>query len=102
MQRLNLGRFLIGKHLETKRTSSSVHQQAYRVSRVLVGCPVIQRLRHPQEMLIILAMAGGGAAVLGISIPLAIAISVLLTIVTISYRQTIHAYPKRCSAYISF
>ena len=35
-----------------------------------------------------------------ISIPLAIAIAILLTIVTISYRQTIHAYPNGGGAYI--
>ncbi|MBK8032704.1 MAG: hypothetical protein IPK17_25140 [Chloroflexi bacterium] len=50
-----------------------------------------------EEILLILALAtGGGAAawvasgnILGISIPIAIAIAILLTIVTISYRQTI-------------
>jgi amino acid transporter len=51
-----------------------------------------------QEMLVILAFAG--AAAFGISIPLAIAIVVLLTILTLSYEQTIHAYPGGGGAYI--
>ncbi|MBK9750568.1 MAG: APC family permease [Anaerolineae bacterium] len=61
-----------------------------------------------EEILLILALAtGGGAAawvasgnILGISIPIAIAIAILLTIVTISYRQTIFAYPNGGGAYI--
>lgn len=51
-----------------------------------------------QEILIILALAGSGA--LGLSIPLSIAIVTLLVIVTISYEQTIHAYPGGGGAYI--
>jgi len=53
-----------------------------------------------EEILIILSLAGGGAALFGISIPIAIAISILLAIVTISYRQTIYAYPNGGGAYI--
>lgn len=51
-----------------------------------------------QEILVILALAGMGA--LSLSVPLAIAIVVLLIIVTISYEQTIHAYPGGGGAYI--
>jgi len=52
----------------------------------------------PQEMLIILAAAGSTA--FGISIPLAFAICALLVILTLSYEQTIHAYPGGGGAYI--
>ncbi len=41
-----------------------------------------------------------GAAALGYSIPIAIGIATLLVIVTISYQQTIHAYPGGGGAYI--
>lgn len=51
-----------------------------------------------QEILVILALAGMGA--LSLSIPLSIAIVALLIIVTISYEQTIHAYPSGGGAYI--
>ncbi len=51
-----------------------------------------------QEILVILALAGAGAFAL--SIPISIAIVVLLIIVTISYEQTIHAYPGGGGAYI--
>ena len=51
-----------------------------------------------QEILVILALAGTGF--FGLSIPLSIAIVALLVIVTISYEQTIHAYPGGGGAYI--
>ncbi len=52
----------------------------------------------PQEMMLILAIAGIGA--LSYSIPIVITIVVLLAILTFSYRQTIHAYPGGGGAYI--
>jgi amino acid transporter len=52
----------------------------------------------PQEMLVVLATAG--AAAFGISVPLALAIVGLLVILTLSYEQTIHAYPGGGGAYI--
>ncbi|NMB53486.1 MAG: APC family permease [Leptolinea sp.] len=52
----------------------------------------------PQEMLMILAAAGSTA--FGISVPLAFAICGLLVILTLSYEQTIHAYPGGGGAYI--
>jgi amino acid transporter len=51
-----------------------------------------------QEMLVVLAVAG--TAAFGISIPLAFVIVFLLAILTISYEQTIHAYPGGGGAYI--
>jgi amino acid transporter len=50
------------------------------------------------EILIVLFLAGAGA--LTYSLPIAIAIITLLAIVTISYEQTIHAYPGGGGAYI--
>jgi amino acid transporter len=51
-----------------------------------------------QEILIILALAG--TAALHFAMPISVAIVVLLAIVTISYEQTIHAYPGGGGAYI--
>jgi amino acid transporter len=51
-----------------------------------------------QEILFILAAAGGAA--FSNVFPISIAIIVLLSIVTISYEQTIHAYPGGGGAYI--
>src|SRR5512138_2436269 len=52
----------------------------------------------PQEMMLILIVAGSAA--LSYSIPIVIAIVGLLAILTFSYRQTIHAYPGGGGAYI--
>jgi len=51
-----------------------------------------------QEILIILALAGSMA--LGYAFPISIAIVVLMVIVSVSYEQTIHAYPGGGGAYI--
>lgn len=51
-----------------------------------------------QEILFVLAVAGTMA--FGYAFPISIAIVVLLAIVTISYEQTIHAYPNGGGAYI--
>ncbi len=51
-----------------------------------------------QEMLVILAFAG--MAAFHLSIPIALAIVGLLLILTLSYEQTIHAYPGGGGAYI--
>ncbi len=51
-----------------------------------------------QEMLVVLAAAGAAAFVN--ALPLAFAIAILLVILTISYEQTIHAYPSGGGAYI--
>jgi amino acid transporter len=51
-----------------------------------------------QEILLILAAAGMGA--FSFAFPISLAIVVLLIILTISYEQTIHAYPGGGGAYI--
>ena len=51
-----------------------------------------------QEILVILAAAGTMA--FGLVFPISIAIVILLGIVTVSYEQTIHAYPDGGGAYI--
>jgi amino acid transporter len=51
-----------------------------------------------QEILVILALAG--TAAFGYAFPISLAIVVLLAIVTLSYEQTIHAYPGGGGAYI--
>jgi amino acid transporter len=52
-----------------------------------------------EEILLVLVLVGASQEVLGLSWPIGLAIAVLLGIVTISYRQTIHAYPQGGGAY---
>ena len=92
------------------------------LKRLLVGRPIPSHLAHherfsrvtglavlssdalssvayaTEEILRVLLLAG--AAALSFSAPIAAVIAVILIIVTISYRQTIHAYPQGGGAYI--
>lgn len=53
-----------------------------------------------QEALLVLVAAGTSLSILGWTLPIAIAIVILLTIVILSYRQTIRAYPQGGGSYI--
>jgi len=99
MEKFKLGRFLIGKPLETKDLPHQAISNPIGLA-VFASDALSSTAYATQEMLIILSLAGGSAVLFGLSIPLAIAISVLLVIVTLSYRQTIFAYPNGGGAYI--
>jgi amino acid transporter len=98
-QRLSLSRLLVGRPLPTK---DLMHQHIGKAIglAVFASDALSSTAYATEEILFILALAGGGAAILGLSIPIAMAIAVLLVIVTISYRQTIYAYPNGGGAYI--
>ncbi len=49
---------------------------------------------------ILLVLAAAGAAAFTFSLPIAISIIILLVIITVSYEQTIHAYPNGGGAYL--
>jgi amino acid transporter len=51
-------------------------------------------------LIVLLVQAGVGAVAFDVLVPLAIIVAVLLLIVILSYRQTIHAYPSGGGAYI--
>jgi amino acid transporter len=97
--RFSLTRLLIGDPLPTR---ALVHQTVNRIIglAVFASDALSSTAYATEEILIILAMTGLSASVLGLSIPIAIAIGALLVIVTVSYRQTIYAYPKGGGAYI--
>jgi len=98
-QKFSLSRLLIGKPLATVDLE---HQTVSRpIGLAVFASDALSSTAYAtEEILFILALAGTSSAVFGISIPLAIAISILLIVVTISYRQTIYAYPNGGGAYI--
>ncbi len=49
---------------------------------------------------ILLVLAAAGTAAFALSLPIAISIIILLLIITVSYEQTIHAYPNGGGAYL--
>ncbi len=99
MQKIRLGQLLIGKPLQTKDLPHQAISKPVGLA-VFASDALSSTAYATQEMLIILSLAGGSAVLFGLSIPLAIAIAVLLVIVTLSYRQTIYAYPNGGGAYI--
>jgi len=100
---MNIGRILVGKPLQTK---DLIHQSISKpVGLAVFASDALSSTAYAtEEILIILAFTGAtwatGTQILGLSIPIAIAIAILLVIVTISYRQTIFAYPGGGGAYI--
>ena len=103
---INISHLLIGKPLQTKDLA---HQAISRpVGLAVFASDALSSTAYAtEEILIILALATTGANmwasagnILGLSQPNALAIAVLLVIVTISYRQTIYAYPNGGGAYV--
>ncbi|NOH02849.1 MAG: APC family permease [Chloroflexi bacterium] len=89
--------WLIGRPLSTADAS---HQTIGKVVglAVFASDALSSTAYATQEILVILAAAGTMA--FGYVFPISIAIVILLGIVTISYEQTIHAYPDGGGAYI--
>ncbi|HEY3283213.1 MAG TPA: APC family permease [Armatimonadota bacterium] len=94
---LELKRVLIGKPLPTSRAT---HERLNNVQALAVFASdaVSSTAYATQEILLVLTTAG--AAALGLSIPIALAITVLLAVITLSYQQTIFAYPTGGGAYL--
>ena len=89
--------WLIGRPLPT---ADAPHQTIGKVIGLAVfSSDALSSVAYgPQEMMLVLAIAGTMA--FGYSLPIAIAIAGLLVILTLSYEQTIHAYPSGGGAYI--
>ena len=88
--------WLIGHPLPT---AAAPHQTVSKaVGLAVFGADALSSIAYaPQETLVILAAAGTQA--FGYAFPISLIITILLAIVTISYLQTIHAYPSGGGAY---
>lgn len=88
--------WLIGRPLPT---AAAPHQTVSKaVGLAVFGADALSSIAYaPQETLVILAVAGAQAY--GYAFPISLVITVLLAIVTVSYLQTIHAYPSGGGAY---
>jgi amino acid transporter len=92
----DLKRVVIGSPFAT---SQAIHERLSKVKAlaVLGSDPLSSSAYATEEMLIILMLAGSGALRNGL--PIAGVIALLLLIVSLSYRQTIRAYPSGGGAY---
>ncbi|MCK6538917.1 MAG: APC family permease [Anaerolineales bacterium] len=93
----SLSHWFIGRPLST---ADAPHQTiGKRIGLAVFASDALSSTAYAtQEIMVILAVAGTMA--FGYVFPISIAIVVLMTIVTISYEQTIHAYPDGGGAYI--
>src|SRR5512134_1215135 len=88
--------WLIGRPLPT---ADAPHQTLGKaVGLAVFGADALSSIAYaPQETLVILDAAGTQA--FDYAFPISLIITVLLAIVTVSYQQTIHAYPSGGGAY---
>ena len=96
----SLKRLLVGRPIAT---SEQEHQRL----RKLVALPTfssdaLSSTAYATEEILFVVAAGSSSLVLGLSrlVPLSIVVAILLTIVVLSYRQTIYAYPQGGSSYV--
>ena len=102
--RESIANIVIGKPLETSQVS---HQTASNpIALAVLASDALSSVAYAtEEILIILNTAAIGSVIFlgfqgnGISIPIAISIALLITIVTISYRQTIFSNPAGGGGY---
>ena len=96
-----LKRLLVGKAL---RTEQAIHERlSKKVALAVFSSDALSSTAYAtEEILLVLATAYafGQAGAFGYVIPISLAIATLLVIVSVSYRQTIYAYPNGGGAYI--
>ncbi|CAN5512645.1 APC family permease [soil metagenome] len=96
-----LKRLLVGKAL---RSEEAIHERlSKKVALAVFSSDALSSTAYAtEEILLVLAtaFAFGQATSFSYVIPISLAIAALLVIVSISYRQTIHAYPNGGGAYI--
>lgn len=88
---------LIGRPIES---AQEIHERLTKVKALAVfSSDAISSVAYATgEIMFVLVIAGGAA--LNLSIPIAVAIAILLSIVAFSYRQTVLAYPQGGGSYI--
>ncbi len=90
-------RALVGRPIASEQ---AIHERLTNVKALAIfSSDALSSVAYATEAILGVLILAGGAA-FGYTIPIAIAIAVLLAIVGISYRQTIHAYPNGASAYL--
>ncbi len=89
--------WLIGRPLQTADAPKQTIGKIGRLGSICLRCAFIHCVRHPGDHDHPGSRAAGGMRYV---FPISIAIVMLMAIVTISYEQTIHAYPGGGGAYI--
>src|SRR3977135_2741950 len=98
---ITLKRLLVGR---AKKTDQAIHERLTKKTglAVFASDALSSTAYASEEILLVLAVAyaAGQTNSFNYVVPITLVIAVVLTIVAISYRQTIHAYPTGGGAYI--
>jgi amino acid transporter len=90
-------RFLVGAPIST---AMAHHERINNKTALAVfSSDALSSVAYSTEAILLVLLAAGSVA-MGYLPPIVIGLAVLLTILTLSYRQTIHAYPSGGGAYI--
>lgn len=88
--------FLFGKTLPT--SAHAEERLSNTTALAVLSSDALSSVAYATEEILLVLVAAGSSA-LGLSLPIAVAIIILLTVITLSYRQTIRAYPNGGGAY---
>ncbi|MBD2482459.1 APC family permease [Planktothrix sp. FACHB-1365] len=92
-----INRFLLGKPLPTSAYS---HERLTNFAALaILASDALSSVAYATEEILLVLVAAGSRS-LGLSLPIAGGIILLLFVITLSYRQTIRAYPQGGSAYL--
>ena len=93
----SLKRFFVGRAL---RTEQAIHERLNKKTALAVfSSDALSSVAYSTEAILLVLLAAGTAAIAYLPF-IAIGITLLLGILVLSYRQTIHAYPSGGGAYI--
>jgi amino acid transporter len=90
-------RLFVGRAL---RTEQAEHERlAKKTALAVFSSDALSSVAYSTEAILLVLLAAGSIAI-GYLVPISVGIVILLTILALSYRQTIHAYPSGGGAYI--
>src|SRR5512133_3319021 len=93
----SLKRFLVGSPM---RTEQAIHERLNKKTALAVfSSDALSSVAYSTEAILLVLLAAGTAAIIYLPY-IAFGITLLLAILALSYRQTIHAYPSGGGAYI--
>ena len=90
-------RWLVGNPISTERAH---HERLNKKTALAVfSSDALSSVAYSTEAILLVLLAAGSVAI-GYLVPIALSLVFLLALLTLSYRQTIHAYPSGGGAYI--
>jgi len=93
-----LKRVFVGRALASNRMGETL--LAKKIALPVFCSDPISSVAYATEQIVLVLGTAGAASFLGLAVPIAVAVALLLAIVVASYRQTCFAYPSGGGAYI--